>query len=55
MSSKLLETLDKIIKIASDVIKYEKEAVVASKYMEEAGLRAQIARNNMINVKNKIF
>ncbi len=51
ISSKITEVLDLIIKNAKDIIKFEKEAVEASKKMEDASLKAQIARNNMITVK----
>lgn len=50
LSGKISKALDLIIKQAGDVVKYEKEAVEASKKMEEASLQAQIARNNMITV-----
>jgi hypothetical protein len=39
-----------IIKHANEVVKYEKEAKDASKLMEEASEKAQIARKNMISV-----
>jgi len=39
-----------IIKHANEVIKHEKEAKDAAKNMEEASLKAHIARKNMISV-----
>ena len=50
ISSKISQVLDIIIKQAGEVVKYEKEAVEASKKMEEASIQAQLARNNMNSV-----
>jgi len=48
---KISKVLDLIIKNASDVMKFEREAVEASKKMEEASMHAQLARNKMISVR----
>ncbi len=50
LSGKISNVLDLIIKHAGDIVKFEKEAVEASKKMEEASIQAQIARTNMITV-----
>jgi hypothetical protein len=47
--------LDQIIKSTGDVIRFEKEAIEAAKIMEEATIRAHIAKENMMNVINKLF
>ena len=38
------------MKATGDVIKYEREAVEASKIMEQASMNAHIAKANMISV-----
>jgi len=50
LSSQISKTLDLIIKHANEVMTHEKEAKEAAKNMEEASLKAQIARKNMISV-----
>lgn len=50
LSGNISKVLDLIIRHAGDVVKFEKEAVEASKKMEEASIQAQIARTNMITV-----
>jgi hypothetical protein len=41
-----------VIKYSGDVVTYEKDAKEAAKSMEEASLKAQLARKNMFSVKN---
>jgi len=50
LSNRISKVLDLIIKHAGEVVKYEKEAIDASKKMEEASIHAQFARNNMLTV-----
>jgi hypothetical protein len=47
--------LDQIIKSTGDVIKYEREAIEAAKIMEEASIKAHIAKENMMNVIYKLI
>ena len=50
LSTKITKAFDIVIKFASDIVKFEGEAKESAKKMEEAALKAQIARTNMINV-----
>lgn len=50
LSSNISKVLDFMIKHAGEVVEYEKEAIEASKNMEDASLKAQLARSNMILV-----
>ena len=50
ISNRISNVLDIIIKEAGNVMKFENEAIEASKLMEEASFKSQIARNNMISV-----
>lgn len=55
ITTKIIQTLDQIIKSTGDIIKYEREAIEASKIMEEATQNANIAKANMISVKKIKF
>jgi hypothetical protein len=46
---------DLVIKYAGDVVNFEKDAKEAAKKMEEASLKAQFARKNMVTVKKLFF
>ena len=51
ITTRIIETLDQMIKSTGDVIRFEKEAVEASKIMQEAPMHANFAKANMISVK----
>jgi hypothetical protein len=51
LSSQISKSLEFIIKHANEVMEREKEAYEAAKKMEEASLKATIARNNMVAVR----
>jgi len=42
--------LDQIIKSTGETIKFEREAIEASKIMEEASMNADLAKANMVSV-----
>jgi len=50
LSNQISKTLELIIKQANEVMAHEKDAKEAAKNMEEASMRAQIARKNMMTV-----
>jgi hypothetical protein len=50
LSNQISKTLDLIIKHATEVITHETAARQAAQSMEEASLKAQLARKNMIAV-----
>ena len=41
---------DMLIKYSGDVVKYEQDARTEARQMEDASLKAMIARRNMFNV-----
>lgn len=47
----MLKFFDLVIKYAGEVVNFEKDAKEAAKKMEEASLKAQFARKNMVTVK----
>lgn len=51
MSTQISKSLEFIIKHSNEVMEREKEAHEAAKKMEEASLKATIARNNMVAVR----
>lgn len=50
LSIRITKAFDQVIKYAGDIVKYETDARDEAKKLEEASIKAQIARNNMINV-----
>lgn len=50
LSNKISKVFDNIIKYSGDVIKFESEAKESAKQMEDATLKASIARRNMVDV-----
>jgi hypothetical protein len=50
LSTRITKAFDIVIKFAGDIVKYEEEAKENARKMEEASLKAQVARTNMINV-----
>jgi hypothetical protein len=50
LSTRITKAFDLVIKYAGDIVKYEESAKESAKKMEEASLKAQLARTNMINV-----
>ena len=55
MSTQISKSLEFIIKHSNEVMEREKEAYEAAKKMEEASLKATIARNNMVAVRIFFF
>ncbi len=50
IANKMEKMLGSMLKYAGDVVKYEEEAAGIAKNMEEAGLKAAIARKKMLMV-----
>jgi hypothetical protein len=50
ISTQISKTLEFMIKNSVEIIEREKEAQEAAKKMEEASIKATIARNNMVEV-----
>jgi hypothetical protein len=50
LSTRITKAFDIVIKFAGEIVKHEDDAKEYAKKMEEASVKAQVARTNMITV-----